>query len=290
MKRLYCLPAILFLMAILFLSKITQAQSYFSVDVKGHGKPLILIHGLYCSGKVWEETVSRYQKNYECHILTLSGFGGNEPNLNEHFLESVANDLIGYVKNKKLKDPVIMGHSMGGFISFWAASKEAGLFDRVIAVDGLPYFPVLQMPAITKESAKEMAENMKTFMTSQTPEQVKANQKMYLPSMISDPKRIEEVTEIALTCHSPTIAQVMYEMYTVDLRPEVNKISCPVLLMGSWIGYKQYGVTHDSTLKGYTSQVASIKNSQVEISDTARHFIFYDDAQWFFEKVDAFLR
>jgi pimeloyl-ACP methyl ester carboxylesterase len=277
-------------MAMLLFSKTAQAQSYFTADVKGSGKPLILIHGLYCSGKVWEETVQHYQKDFECHILTLSGFGGNEPNLNDNFLEAVTNDLIAYIKSKNLAKPVVMGHSMGGFISFWAASKESNLFDRVIAVDGLPYFPILQMPAITKESAEEMATNMKTFMADQTPEQTKSNQKMYLPTMIHDAKRIEEVAEIASRCHSPTIAQVMYEMYTVDLRREVSKINCPVLLMGSWIGYKQYGVTHESALKGYTAQVASIKNSKVEISDTAKHFIFYDDPQWFFEKVDAFLK
>jgi len=53
-----------------------RAQQMFTVDVKGHGKPVIFIHGLYCSSEVWKETVERYQKNYECHVLTLAWFWG----------------------------------------------------------------------------------------------------------------------------------------------------------------------------------------------------------------------
>ena len=82
----------------------------------------------------------------------------------------------------------------------------------------------------------------------------------------------------------------MYEMYTTDLRKTVATIDCPVLLMGAWIAYKQYGVTHESITKAYQDQVAVVKNSSVEINDTARHFLFYDDPNWFNEKIEAFLK
>lgn len=31
-----------------------------------------------------------------------------------------------------------------------------------------------------------------------------------------------------------------------DIRPEMNKIKCPTLVLGSWMAYKGYGATHDS--------------------------------------------
>ena len=82
----------------------------------------------------------------------------------------------------------------------------------------------------------------------------------------------------------------MYEMYTIDLRDQVSTIDCPVLVLGSWIGYKNYGVTRESAMSGYASQVKNIKNCTLEMSDTAKHFIFYDDSQWFYGQVDAFLK
>src|SRR5688572_19454758 len=89
MKRLFSFPAIGLILSLLLASKLSEAQTYFTTEVRGKGKPVILIHGFSCSGDVWKETVERYEKNYECHILTLAGFGGNTPNLNDHFLESV---------------------------------------------------------------------------------------------------------------------------------------------------------------------------------------------------------
>lgn len=277
--------------AILCASQTTQAQTYFKVDVQGKGKPMILIHGLYCTADVWKETVDRYKNNYECHVLTLAGFGGNPANLNDHFLQSVKDDLIAYIKAKKLNKPVLMGHSMGGFISFWTAASAPGTFSKVIAVDGLPFLTVVQMPGATAESAKPMAENMRNMMSkTQTEDQTEASQKMILSSMMNSPERINQVSAIGKKSDNKTQAEVMYEMFTTDLRQDIAAIDCPVLLLGAWIAYKDYGVTRESITAAYTAQVANVKNAKVEITDTAKHFIFYDDPAWFYEKVDAFIK
>ena len=290
MKRFFSIPAIGLILSLLLASKLSQAQTYFTAEVKGKGKPMILIHGFYCSGDVWKEVVERYQNNYECHILTLAGFGGNAPNLNEHFLESVKDDIIGYAKAKHLDKPILMGHSMGGYLSFWAAASAPGVFEKVIAVDGVPFFPALQMPGATSETSKPMAQNMKNLFSNQTPEQTLASQKMYLPMMITDPDKVNRVAEIAAKADGKTQGQVMYEMYTIDLRNTLAPIDCPVLVLGTWIAYKSYGVTRESALKGFEDQMKDIKNCKVEMSDTAKHFIFYDEPQWFHEKVDAFIK
>jgi pimeloyl-ACP methyl ester carboxylesterase len=290
MKRLFSIPAIGLVLASLLASKLSSAQTYFTVDVKGKGKPMILIHGLYCSGDVWKETVERYQKEYECHVVTLAGFGGNAPHLTDHFLESVKNDLILYAKEKKLKKPVLVGHSTGAFLSLWAASSASEIFGKVIAVDGAPFLSALMMPNATAESAKGMATQARDGMSNQTPEQVKQSQKMMLASLITDQKNIDLVTDIAMKADSKTQGQVMYELFTTDLRPVMASVENPVLVMGAWIAYKNYGSTHDSVKKNYSDQLAAAKNVSIEISDTARHFIFYDDPSWFFEKMDAFLK
>ena len=291
MKRLSNPASLVLFLIVVFASVTAQAQTYFKVDVKGKGKPMILIHGLYCTAEVWKETVARYEKEYECHVLTLAGFGGNPANLNDHFLESVKEELLTYIKTKKLNKPVLMGHSMGGFISFWAAASAPGVFSKVIAVDGLPFLTVVQMPGATAETARPMATQMKSRMnTNQTEEETEATQKVILGSMITSPERINQVAAIGKKSDNKTQAEVMYEMFTTDLRQTVAAIDCPVLLLGAWIAYKEYGVTHESATAAYTAQVATVKNAKVEISDTAKHFIFYDDPAWFNEKVDAFLK
>lgn len=267
-----------------------QAQTMFTVEKKGKGSPMVLIHGLYCSGEVWQETVKHYQNSYECHIITLAGFAGNTPNLQEPFLESVVDDISKYIVENKLHKPVVVGHSMGAFLSIWLASKNPDLVAGVIAVDGLPFLAAVQMPNATAESAKPMATNMKSMMGNLSPEQTKMNQQMYLPSMIRDKDKIDLVAEMAMKSDPKTIGQVMYEMYTIDLRETAAAIKCPVLVLGAWVGYKDYGATREGSLRSYESQFAKVKNCKVLMSDTAKHFIFYDEPAWFFESTDTFLK
>jgi pimeloyl-ACP methyl ester carboxylesterase len=290
MKHIFSLPTIGLLIALLAANSIvSHGQQLFTVEVKGKGKPMILIHGLTCNGDVWKETVAHYQDKYECHILTLAGFGGNAPAVKDKFLSAVKDDVISYAKTKKLKKPVIVGHSMGAFLALWAAASAPDQFEKVIAVDGVAFMPALQMPGATVESAKPMADNMYKMMSNQTHEQFDTNTRMYLGSMITSQQRIDEVMAIAQKADVKTQAQVMYEMMSTDLRETVSSIGCPVLLMGAWIAYKNYGVTHESAVAMYTAQMANVKTASVEINDTAKHFIFYDDPAWFFQKADAFL-
>jgi pimeloyl-ACP methyl ester carboxylesterase len=224
MKRIFSVPTIGLILAFMFAAKLSSAQTLFTVEVIGKGKPMILIHGLYCSGEVWNETVAHYKDKYECHVVTLAGFAGNAPALRENFLEGVKDDVIAYTKAKKLKKPIIMGHSMGGFLSLWASLSAPGLFEKVIVVDAAPYLAALQMPGATPESAKPMATQMRDMTAKQTPEQTAQSQKMYLPTMITSPERIEQVAAMAVKSDSKTQGQVLYELFTTDLRPNVGTI------------------------------------------------------------------
>ncbi len=290
MKRIFSVPTIGLILAFLFAAKISSAQSLFTVEVVGKGKPMILIHGLYCSGEVWEETVAHYKDKYECHVLTLAGFAGNAPALRENFLSGVKDEIIAYAKTKKLNKPILMGHSMGGFLSMWAALSAPGLFEKIIVVDANAYLAALQMPGATKESSMPMAVQMRDMTSKQTPEQTAQAQSMFLPTMITSPERIDQVKAMAVKSDNKTQGQVLYELYTTDLRKELATIDCPVLILGAYIAYKNYGVTKEMVMKSHTDQAALIKNVKIELNDIAKHFIFYDDEKWFFEKVDAFVK
>jgi pimeloyl-ACP methyl ester carboxylesterase len=290
-KKMKSINQILVIMVVgLGLITAANGQSLFKVDVVGKGKPMILIPGLYCGGEVWKETVDHYKDRYECHVVTIAGFNGVTPALRDNFLEGVKDDVVKYVKTKKLKKPVIVGHSLGAFLAFWISASAPGTFEKVIAVDGAPFLPMLQNPVATVESSKPMAENIRKGMQSSTPEQTLASQKQYLPLMITPQDKIDVVAEMASKSDSKTQGQVMYELFTIDLRETVASIDCPVLVLGAWVAYKNYGATHDSVQAAYTSQVSKVKDATVVLSDTAKHFIFYDDPTWFFEKTDGFLK
>ena len=284
----------IFAVTILFLSLSSilvsaQTTKSFSVKIIGEGKPMIFIPGLYCKGDVWNETVEQYKSTYKCYILTLAGFAGEPPYKNDSILYTVKEEIASYIKENKLVKPVIIGHSLGAFVALWVASSYPEIVGSIICVDGMPFLPAMQLPGATSESAKAMALNIKKYISNSDTDAVKASQTMYLPAMISDTNKIKTVLAWAVASHQPTMGEVVYEMYTIDLRKEIKNIKTPVLELGTWIAYKDYGASHESTITLIKSQFKELPSAKIIVSDTSRHFIMYNDPQWLYKQMDDFL-
>jgi hypothetical protein len=74
------------------------------------------------------------------------------------------------------------------------------------------------------------------------------------------------------------------------LRAEAAKVRCPILVLGSWFAGKNYGITKEMVEKTYQQQYAKAPDHQIQIADTARHFIMLDEFNWFLETVNSFLK
>src|SRR5580658_5061967 len=90
----------------------------FKALVTGSGPPMILIPGLASGGNVWDGTVAHFKDHYQCHVLTLAGFGG-QPALDGPFLEKVRDGIVKYIQEQKLNHPILIGHSLGGMMVYW---------------------------------------------------------------------------------------------------------------------------------------------------------------------------
>lgn len=263
----------------------------FKVNVEGKGAPVILIPGLGCSSEVWRETTAHLnEKGFETHALTLAGFGGTKPITTDHLLNMVQDDIANYIRQNKLSHPVMIGHSLGGFIALSLAAEYPDLPGKVISVDGLPYLPAMLNPTITPEGARNMATGMKAqMMVPQTEEKRRESAKEVLSGMITSPENIAREMKVNLTANQSTVAEAMSEMMSLDLRADLAKIKAPVLVLGTWIGYKDYGVTRESQVAAYAKQFESLPGTKIMVSETSRHFIQLDVPEWFYSQVDQFM-
>jgi len=124
-----------FIFFFLVISVLTSpAQSAFQVVVKGKGHPILLFPGFGCTGEVWDDAVAELSKTHQCHIFTFAGFGNVAP-IEGPWLAKIKEGIIAYVKEKKLKKPTLLGHSLGGTLSLWLASVEPDLFTKIIVVE-----------------------------------------------------------------------------------------------------------------------------------------------------------
>lgn len=280
------------LLALLLSTSLLTAQnsSLLSVKKQGKGQAILLIHGMSCSADVWKDVAKHLEKNYEVHLVTLKGFGNKEEQETPHFLRQVRDEIIDYAKKEKLKNPILMGHSMGGFLSLWAAAEAPDLFSKIISVDGVPYFPALQMPGATPETMKEMTKNMQAGMMNMDEAAYKSQQEMIIATMIAKEDKRPEAVAMGMASSRKMTGQAYVEMMLTDIRPEVGKIKSPVLVLGAYAAYKQFGATAESVKMGMESQMKGAKNAEVRVAPNAFHFIFYDEPEWFFSQVDQFLK
>jgi len=278
------------LLSFLVLSSAIWAQPptpSFHVDVTGKGKPMILIPGFASSGQTWDSTVAHYKNQHQCHVLTLAGFAGQPP-IETPSLETVRRDLAIYIRKNKLAKPVIVGHSIGGFLALWLAEQEPDLVGPVVIVDSLPFLPAAWIPGATVESAKPMAEGMRKMYSGPRNEQSEKMAEMAIKPMVTKPEDFEMIMGWSRKSDPLTEGNTIYDMMTIDLRGDLGKITAPVIVIGTWLGYKEYA-TRDQVEKNFRDQYAKLKGYQFVLSDKARHFVMLDDPEGFFAATDGFL-
>ncbi|MDR7052139.1 pimeloyl-ACP methyl ester carboxylesterase [Duganella sp. 3397] len=271
-------------------SAIAAPTTAFKVDVTGNasGTPMILIPGLSSAGAVWDGTVKRYCGARRCHVLTLAGFAG-VPAIDAPLLATAEQQLSEYIAANKLQQPVIVGHSLGGFLGLKLAADHPDQVGRLVIVDSLPALAAIQMPSITGPQMKEMAAGMRTRMLGMDAATYKAGQLQTLRTMITGEADVQRALVWGQQSDRTTVANAMADLMAQDLRQEVARIKAPTLVMGTWIAYKNFG-TRDQFLQGYQDQYRQLPGVKIELADNARHFIMLDDPDWMYDRIDQFLK
>ncbi|MCU1280171.1 MAG: alpha/beta hydrolase [bacterium] len=228
------------------------APRAFSVQVRGSGPPVVLIPGLACGGEVWAPTVARYQAGHQMHVLTLAGFAGQKA-IDAPLLSTVRVELATYIKEHHLHRPVIVGHSLGGFL----------------------------VPNATVETVKPQAEMMRVSIAQSTPATFATQNRAALTTMVTKLEDVEPLAAMGRRSDQKSVAAAMYELMTTDLRPALAKVRAPVLILAA-------GDEPDAK-KVFQAQYATLPGARIEFAARTRHFIFIDDPAFFFAALDGML-
>ncbi|MDR0971889.1 MAG: alpha/beta hydrolase [Bacteroidales bacterium] len=101
----------------------------------GSGRPLIILHGYLGLSDYWINVAKYFStQNYNVIVPDIPLFGRSF-HLEEFSYEEIANILIFLCKEKKLKNPILMGHSMGGKIAMTMQRISPSYFKALIVVD-----------------------------------------------------------------------------------------------------------------------------------------------------------
>ena len=270
----------------LLISVSAQDFKAFKVTVTGKGQPVILIPGYSCSGDVWKETVDHLKDRYECHVLTLAGFAGVSA-IDSPILETFKNEIIKYVRQNKLHTPILIGHSLGSFMSLWVSSNAPDLFGKLICVDGMPFLSALSDPTANADSLKKSpiynaAAVVKNFESLPDSGFIDQTAKA-MAWQVADTARARQIATWQFNSNRRTLGLALVELATTDLRKDIAKIKSPVLVLGSIY------FTKEKSYELIGQQFKLLPTAMIHVADS-KHFIMYDQPQWFYNEIDTFLK
>ena len=122
---------------------------------QGQGDTTVLfLHGWCINGTYWKNQVEHFSKNYNVYAIDLPGFGKSKAERANWTIEEYARDVTEFIYTMKLKNVVIVGHSMAGEIMLQTALTNNPDIAGVIGVDNFKLIDV----AFTPEQMKQMTD------------------------------------------------------------------------------------------------------------------------------------
>ena len=93
----------------------------------GKGHPIILLHGFCETCHIWDDFVPRLSDRFKVYCPDLPGFGKSTSLKSPFTINDVAAEVTQWIHELDLKRPVIIGHSLGGYVTLAIANKHEGM-------------------------------------------------------------------------------------------------------------------------------------------------------------------
>jgi pimeloyl-ACP methyl ester carboxylesterase len=258
----------------------------FTVKVTGAGRPIIFIPGLACDGSVWDATIVHLAGKFETHVITLAGFAGSAPLDGQPLLPTVRTELIEYIRQNHLERPVLVGHSLGGFLTYWISETAPALIGAAVAVDGAPDLGTLLDPTATAEVIRARAEAFAKPMATMPPERFGAAMQSFLNRSVADPANAARIGAAASRSDPRTVSDATMFMFTTDLRRDLGKIQAPVLVIAADTNGE---VPRGPLEASWRAQVEAIPRHEIVFVEHSKHFVMLDQPSTFQAALDRFL-
>ncbi len=98
---------------------------------------MIILHGLLGSSDNWHTLGKIFAENFSVYLVDQRNHGLS-PHREEFNYEVLTEDLEEFIKDNKIEEPHLIGHSMGGKVAMNFAVKNPKIIDKLMVVDIVP--------------------------------------------------------------------------------------------------------------------------------------------------------
>ena len=240
----------------------------------GAGAPLVLVPGITSPAVTWGFVAERLAREFDVYVVDVRGRGLSQsgPDL-DYRLDSLADDLSGFIAALGLSGVTVLGHSMGARVAVRAAKRNPAGMARLLLVDPpvsgpgrRPYPSKLAwyVDSIRQAEKGMDAEAMRTFCPTWSREQLALR------------------AEWLHTCFEPAIVTAFEGFHTDDIHRDLPGLPIPAGLMVATRG----GVIEPADELEIQSLIPGICIERVA---DAGHMIPWDNFEGFLATADRLL-
>jgi pimeloyl-ACP methyl ester carboxylesterase len=265
------------------------ASDRITVTTEGEGSDVVLIHGLASTAKVWKGTVERVP-GHRYHLIQIAGMGATPPGGNAQgaVVAPVAEEIARYIREEKLKDPALIGHSMGGTIAMMVAARHPESVARLMVVDMHPFIgQMFGGVSATSDSVRPIADAMRARSAKATPEERSAERERSINGMINTVSERAGPLEDSRASNPDEVANAFSELIVTDLRPELSAIKAKTTVL--YVTPAGAPFKDEQMDAIYKAAYAPLEGVELKRVPKSAHFIMIDQPDAFADDVKAFL-
>src|SRR4030095_2798041 len=98
---------------------------------------LLFVHGWCINKEYWNDQSKYFSDRYKVVAVDLPGFGTSDKNRAEWTFEKYTDDINEFIKAEKLKNVILIGHSMSGDILLLMDTKYPESVIGIVGIDNL---------------------------------------------------------------------------------------------------------------------------------------------------------
>jgi pimeloyl-ACP methyl ester carboxylesterase len=203
---------------------------------EGREKEVFCVHGLTANGRCWDGIATALTPQYRVWAPDLRGRGFSEKPSSGYSIAQHSGDLGEILKGLRCKRTVLMGHSLGAFISLLYAACNPEQVEKLILVDGGAKLspeqtarvfagikPSLDRLGQVFPSLEAYLENMKKapFLKPWSP----LLETYFLHETENLPDGVRSRIQL------PHIREEIANLTRFDVEPFYSRVKCPVLIL-----------------------------------------------------------
>jgi pimeloyl-ACP methyl ester carboxylesterase len=200
-------------------SSARPGQPTLAAEERGKGQPtLVLIHSLGQDRGIWNRVAARLEGRYRLLLVDLPGHGQSAP-IPTVSVKAVAEVLDRTLKERKVKQALLVGHSYGGLVALEEAAKHPDRAAGVVSIEIATY----------SDADSERIANLEEIIAKRYAIFLHA---VFEP-MTRDSSQVDSVVATAGSVPRDVLVAYFRDVWRADLRSDLRTLKAPVLVVAS---------------------------------------------------------